>query len=121
MWSLKRLSLNAFVLLILPVSAADAQCPKKLDAIRLNKIRTGNTFTEGGYEYRESSVSEVPGANTTSFDHKKLWALMGKKDADYTVTLIEDIGTRPGVVACKYQVKEHGQNVTMFLLHGDKR
>src|SRR5690349_10586706 len=115
MWC-KMLSLSVFVALLLPISGARAQCPKQLDSIKLNRIRTGNTFTVGGYEYREGQRE-----NTTTFDHNKLWALMGKNNANYTVTLLQDIGTRPGVAACTYQVKENSQDVTKLLLHGDKR
>jgi hypothetical protein len=111
---LTKVFLSVLVILI-PVSGMGAQCPNKLTSIQLNKIKAGNTLTQSGYEFREGQRE-----NRTTFDHKKLWDLMGKNGAIYTVTLEQDVAGRPNALDCIYQVKEGSNAVTKFLLHGEK-
>jgi hypothetical protein len=119
MWSLKKMSLIFLVILLIPVSGVRAQCPKNLDGnnrIKLARLKMGNTFTDGGYVFSEGKRE-----NVVTFDHRKLWALMEKPQAIYTVTLEQQVAGRPNATDCIYQVSESGTPVTKLLIHGEKQ
>jgi hypothetical protein len=116
MWYLKKLSLSFFVISLISVSVASAQCPKKLDPIKLNKLKAGQTFTENGYTFRVGNNSQ----NSTTFDHRRLWTELGTNGAVISVTFEKDVGGLPGTLDCQYQVTSSGNPITKFLLHGEK-
>jgi hypothetical protein len=110
---LKIVSLTMLVISI-PVSGLCANCPNKLTSIQLNKLKSGTTFTESGYKFRLGQRGDY----NVAFEPQKLWDLMSKNGAIYTVTLSQDVGSRPGTADCIYQVKEGSTAVTKLVIHG---